>query len=676
MASTALLAPGIKFMRALKFRNKFLILGILFLIPTIWVFKLYILENLRIIDFSEKERLGVQYISAVYPVAKGTAKIRGLTNAYLNGNVAIKDKLDNAILAVNMAFDKLEMVETRLAEQLSSQISVESLRANLKSLNGKALSQSSEKTFHAYTSYLGTIQSYIIHLADISNLILDSDLDTHYLMDSVVVSLPAMLDKVGQVRGLGAGIVAKKTFTPSTFTTLTGLVEKIKLFGDKVDMGIKKVFQSSASNKEILGEIERDFIQSWKVFISLTKSEILEPDSIQVDSNSYFNTGTKTLVNGYKLSSAALPLLDSLLKKRIDKKESEMYQTIAMIAAVFLLIGYLFMAFSESVMQSINDINATVTKLSKGNFKVDSAINSKDEIGSIAENLNVMIEKISSLLSQVINSANQVATTASQTSATAVQAQDGINRQSSEIEQVATAINEMSATVHDVAKNTSSAAELTQTADTEANNGRQVVSQSIDSVNRLASDMESSSQVIQDLEAQSEGIGKVIDVIRGIAEQTNLLALNAAIEAARAGEQGRGFAVVADEVRTLASRTQESTREINDMVAKLQEGAQSAVAAMAQGTTQTAQSVDQSIQAGAALDKISSAVSTIYDMNAQIASAAEEQSSVSEEINRNIVNIRDIAEDTVEGANQTAQSSAQMSQVAEELIALVNEFKV
>lgn len=676
MSNPVLLVPGIKFMQGLNFGKKFLVLVILFVIPIIWLVELYVADNIKIIQFSEKERLGLQYIEAIYPVMRGSAKIRGLTNAYLNGNSSVKDKLDEAVAYNNNAFDTLTKVESKIINEISIQTSIKALRSRFTSIQKVALSQSASKTFSAYTHYISLLHNHIIHVADVSNLILDSDLNTHYLMDSVVVSLPAMLDKIGQTRGLGTGVAVKKSFTPEAFTNLTGLVEKITLFGKKVEIGINKVLQESIDAKNKLGRLDSDFTQKWKAYVHFTKSRMLDPDEIQVDSNQYFNEGTETLKTGYQLSAVMFPLLDSLLIKRIDEKKLAMYKIGGVMIVAFILIAYLFLSFSNSVLKSINEINSTVIELSKGNFKTAVTVNSKDEIGSIADNLNAMIERISALVSLVINSANQVASAATQTSTTATQSREDINRQNSEIEQVATAINEMSATVSEVAVNTTSAAELTQVADLEADNGRKVVSQSVESINRLAGEMESSSQIIHDLETQSEGIGKVIDVIRGIAEQTNLLALNAAIEAARAGEQGRGFAVVADEVRTLASRTQVSTQEINDMVDKLQVGARSAVEAMAQGTSQTVHSVEQSVQAGAALDKISTAVSTIFEMNAQIASAAEEQSCVSEEINRNIVNIRDIAEATVKGANQTAQSSESMSEVANELISLVNEFKV
>ena len=234
----------------------------------------------------------------------------------------------------------------------------------------------------------------------------------------------------------------------------------------------------------------------------------------------------------------------------------------------------------------------------------------------------------------------------------------------------------MSATVQEVARNAASAAETTQKADEEAKNGRQIVIHTIDLINSLSGDIQKSSEVIKQLEKDADDIGTVLDVIKSIAEQTNLLALNAAIEAARAGEQGRGFAVVADEVRTLASRTQSSTEEIRNMIERLQGGTRNAVKVMGQGSEHSQKTVEQAAEAGAALEAITKAVDQIAQMNEMIASAAEEQGSVAEEINRNIVNVRDVTEQTAEGALQTAASSEEMKTVAGNLHDLVGGFKV
>ena len=303
-------------------------------------------------------------------------------------------------------------------------------------------------------------------------------------------------------------------------------------------------------------------------------------------------------------------------------------------------------------------------------------IKSKDEIAMMAHALDNMLDKFQSSIEQVASAATQIASSSSEMTHITTESNETIQRQMDETNQVATAVTEMSCTSQEVANNTVHAANAAEQADKATNNGRTVVNNTISSINALATEVETSADAINALEHDSNSIGSVLDVIREIAEQTNLLALNAAIEAARAGDHGRGFAVVADEVRTLACRTQESTEEIQRTIERLQSGAKSAVQTMESGRHQAHNSVNQVLEAEKALESIASSVSTILDMNTQIASAAEEQTAVSNEISKNITQINIMAEQTTEGANQTATASRQLADLAAGLQSMIRQFKV
>jgi methyl-accepting chemotaxis protein len=251
-----------------------------------------------------------------------------------------------------------------------------------------------------------------------------------------------------------------------------------------------------------------------------------------------------------------------------------------------------------------------------------------------------------------------------------------MQQQHSATDQVATAITEMSATVQEVARNASDAADAATEADRNVLQGQEVVQKTIGAITDLAQDVDNAAHVIRDLSTNSDNIGKVLDVIKGIAEQTNLLALNAAIEAARAGEQGRGFAVVADEVRTLASRTQESTQEIQEMIEKLQDGAGNAVKVMETGCDKAQTTVTLAEDAGAALKAITTSVNDISQMNVQIATAAEEQNAVTEDINRNVVDISSVSDSTAEASNQIETATSSLAVLAAELQQQVDQFRI
>lgn len=348
-----------------------------------------------------------------------------------------------------------------------------------------------------------------------------------------------------------------------------------------------------------------------------------------------------------------------------------------LLVAVMLVIAVLAGTFFASAVtkpiiklgRSLQNIETT----SDLTCRID--IQSRDEIGRMSSALNKMLEKFCRSIEKVSGSTTMLAAASEQMSAITQQTSDSVTRQFAEIDQIAIAINQMTATVQEVANNANDAAQAAQAANTESTNGKTTVEAVIDSISQLSDELQRGSDVIQHLSRKSENIGTVIDVIKGIAEQTNLLALNAAIEAARAGEQGRGFAVVADEVRTLASRTQQSTIEIEGMIEQLQKETKGAVQVMQTSQDISQRSVEHAARAGDALTTINTSVNAINDMNTAIASAARQQTTMTEDINQNIESLRMAAQQTTEGAGQTTLSSQELSQLAVELQHLVAQFK-
>ncbi len=363
---------------------------------------------------------------------------------------------------------------------------------------------------------------------------------------------------------------------------------------------------------------------------------------------------------------------DSFDIKKAEAIEAQALETLqidllVLLAAIAVSLVLFLVMVQRNIVMPAQKLAKSLAQMAKGDFSGEIYIHSGDEIGQIASSAQVLQQDIGGMVNQINNSVFKLSEASEEMAHATNQTNQAITQQRGETEQVATAMNEMTATVQEVAQNAQLAADSASQANTDVGTGQQVVNDSINAISQLVQKVDQAADVIQVLENDSQEIGTVLEVIRSIAEQTNLLALNAAIEAARAGEQGRGFAVVADEVRTLASRTQQSTEEIQRMIEKLQSGANEAVEAMNQSRSQADTTRDTAAKAGAVLSTITEAVSSINDMNTLIASASEEQNAVANEINQSIVNIAQVSETTAETSAQTAATSENLRAVSEEL---------
>ncbi|MCU7999177.1 methyl-accepting chemotaxis protein [Shewanella sp. SM101] len=350
---------------------------------------------------------------------------------------------------------------------------------------------------------------------------------------------------------------------------------------------------------------------------------------------------------------------------------------VALACAAMIISIVIGLWVNRSVMNPINDILSKLKLIHQdSDLTVKFTTFNHDELGQISTSLTQVIEHLRGILHSIAEAANTVNSSANELSSFTQATNKRMQQQQAETEQTATAMNEMTATVAEVAQSASAAADSAKDADTYAANGNNIVMQSISSMSQLSDQIQKTAQVIGFLSNESQNIGRVLDVIKSIAEQTNLLALNAAIEAARAGEQGRGFAVVADEVRTLAQRTQKSTQEIEAMIATLQQGVKEAVNAMEIGINQVDDANDKANQAGQALKEIVSSVDSITELNTHIATAAEEQSSVAESINRSIIAISDIAEHSTASAAELSESVVNLTKLANSMRNQVSAFKL
>nr|WP_122689860.1 methyl-accepting chemotaxis protein [Pseudomonas viridiflava] len=387
------------------------------------------------------------------------------------------------------------------------------------------------------------------------------------------------------------------------------------------------------------------------------------------------------LSNSDQMNAVLIKLVEINTAKlmQVKKQAAEEYESaFDMVIALLVAATLLTLVFAWMLIKSITTpiavaLHAAET-IAQGNLTQPIKVDGTDEAGRLLQAMKTMQDKLRDTLQRISGSATQLASAAEELNAVTDESARGLVQQNNEIEQAATAVNEMTSAVEEVARNATSTSEASRNATASAGDGRDLVLETVGAIERMSGDVKETAELIGNLANESRDIGKVLDVIRGLADQTNLLALNAAIEAARAGEAGRGFAVVADEVRALAHRTQQSTSEIERMIGSIQGGTEQAVTSMRNSTERAESTLSIAKGAGMALDTINIAVEEINERNLVIASAAEEQAQVAREVDRNLVNIRDLSAQSTTGANQTSAASTELSRLAVDLNSMVGRF--
>ncbi len=496
-----------------------------------------------------------------------------------------------------------------------------------------------------------TADNAVLKIGEIEKALLQGDSVTQF--DSVVELSKLIQQARFQVRGY----------------TYSGKVEAEQPALNAIDNALKKIVTLNGT----LPEQYATNLQQASVSLQAYRAAVSQYRDSQVASAVAMKTmgeqGDILLERSKKLTLSQTVVRDA---------DAAQAKTLLLLAAVLALVFGLVAAWviTRQIILPLNQTLEVAERVASGDLSHNLISLRQDELGQLQRAMQSMTVGLRELIGGISEGVTQIASAAEQLSAVTEQTSAGVNSQKVETDQVATAMNEMAATVQEVARNAEEASEAAAAADQQAREGDKVVGEAIAQIERLATEVGNSTVAMADLKRESDKIGSVLDVIKSVAQQTNLLALNAAIEAARAGEAGRGFAVVADEVRSLAQRTQKSTEEIEELIAGLQSGTQQVANIMDNSRGLTDSSVELTRRAGSALENITRTVSTIQAMNSQIATAAEQQSAVAEEINRSVLNVRDVSEQTAAASEETATSSTELARLGTHLQTLVGRFRV
>ncbi|GMM86092.1 methyl-accepting chemotaxis protein [Pseudoalteromonas sp. MTN2-4] len=464
----------------------------------------------------------------------------------------------------------------------------------------------------------------------------------------------------------------------------------VDIIANEQNFAIKEIARNIELIRGPVNSLEPSYLEDLEGYYGDLKQQVEGQTGLAGNKRALLQTEAKTrqAVNDSELATeAALKQLSELVALanevalelqtgvRDDVSAANLWTWVGMLAATLIAVGVAYVTV-QLITKPLAEVNKILTIVASGDMTQRLDDSAQDEFGELSRSCNTLITSLRELITGIVSRSTQLAAASEQTSMITTESSQAIKSQQAQVEQAATATTEMSSTSHGVSNSAHQALLEIKNADKEAERVKGISHENKHTIEQLASEVDEASRVINKLHQDSASIGGILDVIRGIAEQTNLLALNAAIEAARAGEQGRGFAVVADEVRSLASKTQESTQEIQSMIESLQAGAEEAVNAMSKGKQQAVSCVEQSDLANEALNSITQAVSQAHDVSEEISNAANEQQQVAQEISERLESIVAIAEQTAEGANQTSISSSEVAKLAEELRQSVEQFRV
>lgn len=625
--------PAQGLMSSLKFSTKFSLVSIIFLIPLILSLTLLQREYSQDIAFSETEKQGLAYVALAQQeqLALATSMIRGVRHdSSLSFDLSSVDDTAASLIAESL---------TEYKAQLSDQ---------------------PETAMAALSALLQTI-------SDRTNLELDTALDSRYLITTLVNDVPQLQEQLVSTAALARQVVENGSFTPDTYINLSNANQKLPLLIDNLSRSVQVALNENPQVKDALSQQWQELEQALRNYRGYVQDNILDPDSFQVSESQVVTRSIAVDDALAAFANGTNPVLGQLLDERISDKQFKNALVFSVAAVAVLLAVYLFIGMYLSVTDTVARVVEAVHAIAGGDLSTRVKVCTKDEMRAIAEDMNTMTDNLEQLVSRLSGAATTLSESAASLKSITTQTIDGVHQQQKETARIASSMDLLTEVATKVDHNSETASQSSVDAKNEASQSLVLLERLQGVMQDMQTESTRSQTALNRLVEDSKDIGQVSSAINEIAEQTNLLALNAAIEAARAGEQGRGFAVVADEVRTLAQRTQAQTNQIHDIITRLQQATSETYQSMEQSREQMNLSVNEAEVVGQALGRISDVIGTINQMNTEISASATEQNNVTLEVAEQVKAIASISETAKGGAEQTDNSAEQLLEVVKTL---------
>ena len=673
-----LLYPAVALMNRLSFGMKFSLISVLFFLPML-VTNFYLVRDAYAqLNATRVELQSLDLLGSSLMLRSDLETLGNLVqiNAVLGQSGKAEDVEVKISALEQQLLPRLQGLSTVSVDEAQVR-AFEDKRSEMLAVFQRAQSESSLLSKAAlFDKLLAQAQVLSKLIASQAGLSQDDERVVRQLSELLISATPQVTQALGEGRAMGAYSLGQGFLNSSSSTRFEELLQALDKLAADYAIKVQDALATEPRAKASLGAHAAASQATLKQASELFEEQVVMADTLDAPWPAFYQQASDLMAQTYQLNSATLDFLRLELQQRLGEYRQHMTLLVAALAGIFLLIVYLYSGFYASTRSTLKRLGVVMDEVAAGDMTVNFQAHSRDELGELGQVFNATVRRIHDLIEQVGQTVAQVEYQAGQVHAVSARSNQAVSGQRGQIEQVATAMNQMSATAQEVARSTAAAVNSAHGVNRDTVSGRSLVALQQGSIARLASEIDQSVQVINQLASDSQAISRVLEVIKSIAEQTNLLALNAAIEAARAGEQGRGFAVVADEVRTLAKRTQQSTEEIEQMISRLQGGVGAAVKAMDSSHQMASGTVGQSEQVQQALENILGAVGTIVDQNQQIAAAVEQQTAVAHDIDQNIVQINRAAEHASDGAHQTEDASRQLSTQVLELKRLIGAFRV
>lgn len=671
------LYPAVKLMNRLNMISKFSLISVLFLIPILGLAYLVVGQTNQSIASIEGSADGLATLEDVIQLNRSAERYRDYRTLVKMGATDLEGQSDDAAAEIDAVLQALSDRTYKFTGGQTFKEQVAELTAAWKKLRkDDAYQQALDAQLRYFSGLVQKARALTNTLLQTSGLAQDNSRQNQLALELSITAIPRATVVLGDARVYGIWALDRGQLDSSLADTVNSIFDGLTA-ADTAFSNAAAVVMTGAPS---IGANHGDTLETagagiHEVRASLDENVIV-PFRLELPEAEFDRYVSERIDGFYELIQAVRSDIGSNLEQRLAEERQKRFVIFLLLASVLAVVVYVYMGFFVSVKQAVSRFSEAARGVAAGDMTVRIQLDNRDELGALTGEFNNMTGKMHELIQTVSGTAGDVDHQARRVNDSALANNEAVVKQKSETRQISEAMHQMVGTVQEVAESSLRASDAARQADEQADQGRKVVEDTVRTISRLADEIRGAAETIDRVSADSNNISQVLVEIKAIAEQTNLLALNAAIEAARAGEQGRGFAVVADEVRSLSQRTHKSTEEIEGMIDRLQSGVQGAVKAMANSHKVTEETVAQSERVSDALEHIVTSISLIVDMSQQIAQAVEEQSAVAKNINANVDKISDLSQETADNADETLGASRELSGLTSSLQKLIENFRV